>query len=397
MKLLFCSAFMFRITDDGTYGLPSCADSFFQKYLEVFDSVRVIGNPVRDYIDTSALVEMKDPRISIRITPNNAKPKDFKNDSLIKKALMEEMRDADAVLIKPTNRKGIIALQLAEELQKPYMIDVTGDIHNALKQHPSIIKRLYAPILYWQIKKAIRHCKFGLYVSKDYLQQKFPINGVMCGCADVILEPANEQTLIRRFEKIDAKFETDIVEISLIGFYQGKMKGVDTAIRALSKLPEKFRLNILGNGTQKSRDHWYSYASSLGIKNPKNRITFPTPLPNATAVLEWLDTQDFFVLPTRSEGFGRCVAEAMSRGCVCFATDICTMPELLEKECLHPLGDGDRLAELILKYNTDKELMKANARRNFEKAKEYDFEILRERRNKFLNQFKEYCESKKIV
>ena len=38
--------------------------------------------------------------------------------------------------------------------------------------------------------------------------------------------------------------------------------------------------------------------------------------------------------------------------------------------------------------------MKANAKRNFEKAKEYDFEILRERRNKFLNQFKEYCESK---
>ena len=85
----------------------------------------------------------------------------------------------------------------------------------------------------------------------------------------------------------------------------------------------------------------------------------------------------------------------MSRGCVCFATDICTMPELLEKECLHPLGDGDRLAELILKFNTDKGLMKANAQRNFEKAKEYDFEILRERRNKFLNQFKEYCESKK--
>ena len=54
------------------------------------------------------------------------------------------------------------------------------------------------------------------------------------------------------------------------------------------------------------------------------------------------------------------------------------------------------MAELILKYNTDKELMKANAKRNFEKAKEYDFEILRERRNKFLNQFKEYCESNKV-
>ena len=396
MKLLYCSAFMFREEGGQTYALPSCADPFFQKYLDVFDKVRVLGIPVRDYLDTSALVKMTDPRISVRIAKPNTAPADFKNDKEVKRVLREEIEKAEAILMKPASRRGMMAIRIAEELHKPYMIEMTGDIHNALKQHPSLLKRMYAPFFYWQIKNAIKNCKFGIYVSKDYLQQQFPINGIMCGCADVILEAADEQILERRYEKIDAKQESDIVEISLIGFYQGKMKGVDTAIRALSKLPDNYRLNILGNGTQKSRDHWYDYASSLGIKNPKNRITFPTPLPNATAVLEWLDTQDFFVLPTRSEGFGRCVAEAMSRGCVCFATDICTMPELLEKECLHPLGDGDRLAELILKFNTDKGLMKANAKRNFEKAKEYDFEILRERRNKFLNQFKEYCESNKV-
>lgn len=396
MKLLYCSAFMFREEGRQTYALPSCADPFFQKYLDVFEKVRVLGIPVRDYLDTSALVKMTDPRISVRISKPNTAPADFMNDKEVKRVLREEIEKAEAILVKPASRRGMMAIKIAEELHKPYMIEMTGDIHNALKQHPSLLKRMYAPFFYWQIKNAIKNCKFGIYVSKDYLQQQFPINGIMCGCADVILEPADEQILERRYEKIDAKQESDIVEISLIGFYQGKMKGVDTAIRALSKLPNNYRLNILGNGTQKSRDHWYGYASSLGIKNPKNRITFPAPLPNATAVLEWLDTQDFFVLPTRSEGFGRCVAEAMSRGCVCFATNICTMPELLEKECLHPLGDGDRLAELILKYNTDKELMKANAKRNFEKAKEYDFEILRERRNIFLNQFKEYCESKKV-
>lgn len=396
MKLLYCSAFMFREAEGQIYALPSCADPFFQKYLDVFDEVRVIGIPVREYLDNNALVKMTDNRISVRISKPNTAPVDFKNDGEVKRVLREEIEKAEAILIKPASRRGIMAIKIAEETHKPYMIEMTGDIHNALKQHPSLLKRLYAPILYRQIKNAIKNCKFGLYVSRDYLQQQFPINGIMCGCADVVLEPANEQILERRYEKIDAKQESDIVEISLIGFYQGKMKGVDTAIRALSKLPDNYRLNILGNGTQKNRDHWYGYASSLGIKNPKNRITFPAPLPNATAVLEWLDTQDFFVLPTRSEGFGRCVAEAMSRGCVCFATNICTMPELLEKECLHPLGDGDRLAELILKFNTDKGLMKANAKRNFEKAKEYDFEILRERRNGFLKQFKEYCESNKV-
>jgi glycosyltransferase involved in cell wall biosynthesis len=131
------------------------------------------------------------------------------------------------------------------------------------------------------------------------------------------------------------------------------------------------------------------------MDTPNERISFPKPLPNETAVLNWLDTQDFFVLPTRSEGFGRCVAEAMSRGCVCFATDICTMPELLAPECLHPLDDDVTLKSLIETFAGNKDKMIANAKRNFDKAKEYDFEVLRTRRNAFLEKFKAYCEQQK--
>lgn len=392
MKLLYCSAFMFKEVDGQIYALPSCSDPFFQKYLDVFDEVRVIGIPIREYLDDNALVKMTDRRISVKISKPNTAPADFKNDKEVWRVLREEIEKAEAVLIKPASRRGIMAIKIAEKLHKPYMIEMTGDIHNALKQNQSLIKRIYAPILYRQIKYAIKNCRFGLYVSRDYLQQQYPIDGVMCGCSDVILSPSNEAILSKRLCRINGMNQSSIIDIALVGFYQGKMKGVDTAIRTLSRLSPNFRLNILGNGTQKNRSQWYEYADSLGIVNPHERISFPAPLPNAQSVLEWLDTQDFFVLPTRSEGFGRCVAEAMSRGCVCFATDICTMPELLDKGCLHPLGDDKKLAQLILKFCLNKELMKETAKRNFAKAKEYDFEVLRERRNRFLSQFKRYCE-----
>ena len=65
---------MFREEGGKTYALPSCADPFFQKYLDVFDKVRVLGIPVRDYLDTSALVKMTDPRISVRIAKPNTAP-----------------------------------------------------------------------------------------------------------------------------------------------------------------------------------------------------------------------------------------------------------------------------------------------------------------------------------
>ena len=51
MNLLYISSFMFNQDGDFIYGLPSCSDAFFQKYLDVFDRITVIGNPFKSYLD----------------------------------------------------------------------------------------------------------------------------------------------------------------------------------------------------------------------------------------------------------------------------------------------------------------------------------------------------------
>ncbi len=389
MELLYVSCWSFDETPEGIYALPSCSDEFLGKYIGVFDSVRVLGEKFRNYLDKSALVKLENPNISIRILPPNKHPKEIKNDRVIKKILTEEIKKAEAILIKPATRKGMMAVKIAEKLKKPYIIEMTGDVHNALRQHPSVIKRMYAPIIYRQVKNAIKNCEYGIYVSRDYLQGEFPIKGKMCGCSDVVLEKSDPIVLEKRLEKIENMKKDDIINLSLIGFYQGNMKGVDTALRAMARLPENFHLSVLGNGVEASRLKWYEYGEARGVK--RERLHFPKALPSAQAVLHWLDDYDFFVFPTRSEGFGRVVAEAMSRGVPCFATNICTMPELLPSKCLFELDDDKELARLIMEYCGNKELMKEAARVNFEKVKEYDAELLENRRNAFLREFKEYC------
>lgn len=393
MKLLYISTFLFHKEENRTYGLPANSDSFFGKYLDVFDSVKVLGDKMSSYLDVKGLSPMADERISVTILPSNTHPTDFKNDKTIREILWKEISKAEAILIKPSTRKGMMAIKIAKDLGKPYMIEMTGDIHNALRQHPNLLKRLYAPFLYRSIKKAISDTKFGLYVSRDYLQTQFPIQGEMCGCSDVILDFSDKGVLERRFRLIESMGNGRVINLALIGFYQGKMKGVDTAIRALAKLPSNYHLNILGNGTEENREKWYNYAEKQGIREARSRILFPKPLKSYNEVLQWLDTQDFFVFPTLSEGFGRCVAEAMSRGCVCFATNICTMPELLDDSCLFPKHNDDILARLILEYSRDMERMKKMAERNYNHSKEYSPEILHKRRNAFLQHFKEYCEN----
>lgn len=389
MQLLYISTFMFYKNDSETWALPSCSDTFFEKYLDVFDTVRVLGEEVKDYLDKTALVKMKKCNIDVNILPANTHPKDFKNDRILKKILIKEISDAKAILIKPSSRRGMMAIKIAEKLGKPYMIEMTGDIHNALMQNPNPLKRMYAPLLYKQIKRSISNCEYGLYVSNSYLQRKYPIKGKMCGCSDVILEKSDERILKKRIKKIDQMKEDAVVKLALVGFYQGNGKGIDTALRAMARLPENYQLSVLGNGTEESRQKWYGYAKEKGVDF--ERLHFPEPLPSAQAVLKWLDGVDFFIFPTRSEGFGRALAEALSRGIPSFATNICTMPELLPTEYLFELDDDKRLAELLVAYCNDKELMKTAAVRNFENAKKYDRDLLIERRNKFLEEFKIYC------
>lgn len=380
---------MFSQENGKTFALPSCADSFFSKYLDVFESVKVLGEEVKKYLDKAKLVEIKNDKISVEILPRNTLPKEFKNDKILKKALFEYINSAEAILIKPSSRRGMMAIKIAERLNKPYMIEMTGDIHNALKQNSNLLRKAYATLLYRNIQKAIKKAPFGLYVSKDYLQGKYPIAGRMCGCSDVVLDKADDEVLQKRLDKIEKMEKDQVIKLALIGFYQGKGKGVDTAIRTLGRLPENFELSVLGNGTKDSRDKWYKYAHKMGVD--ESRLHFPEPLSSSQEVLNWLDDYDFFVFPTRSEGFGRCVAEAMSRGCPCFATNICTMPELLQVKCLFRLGDDKKLAELLLKYVDNKELMKEDAIINFKHAKDYDFDLLKERRDDFLTEFKKHC------
>ncbi len=392
MQLLYVSGFMFEKDCGKTFALPSCTDSFFEKYLEVFDSVRVLGEPLQKCLDAHALVAMKHPDIQVEVLKPNTHPRDFKNDAEIKKILKREIANCDAMLVKPALRKGMMAIRLAQKYHKPYMIEMTGDIHNALKQNQNWMKRAYAPVLYRHIKRAIKNAPFGLYVSQEYLQSQFPIRGKMCGCSDVILKKADPEVLAKRIQRIEALPEQKTIDLALIGFYQSNMKGVDTAIRALARLPERYHLHILGNGTEENRNKWIEYGKARGVVG---RIHFPKPLSSSELVLEWLDTMDAFVLPTRSEGLCRCMLEAMSRGCPSFATDICTMPELLPAECLHPLGDDEKLSEQILAVMEQSDLAKKYARINFEHAKEYDPEILKNRRNAFLAEFRSYCEEQR--
>ena len=82
----------------------------------------------------------------------------------------------------------------------------------------------------------------------------------------------------------------------------------------------------------------------------------------------------------------------MSIGLPAVATRVGGIPELLSDEFLVHSNDPQGLAEKIEILISSKELRYEQGKINYNKAKEYDSEILRQRRTKFWSQAKAIVE-----
>lgn len=104
-----------------------------------------------------------------------------------------------------------------------------------------------------------------------------------------------------------------------------QQKGIDTAIRALSLLPANVVLVVLGAGPE--RERLRELAEALVVAD---RVFLPGRVPDVGA---WLRRAHAYVQPSRWEGFGLAVLEAMVSGLPVVATDVSSLPELV--------ADGD--------------------------------------------------------
>jgi glycosyltransferase involved in cell wall biosynthesis len=390
MELLYICMYQFVSDESGYYVIPSFGDHFWRKYLEVYDQIHIIGEPLKGYLDKSKLVKLDTSRIKIDLLPPNNSPVDWKNDRLIERELDKVVRNAKSIIIKPASRKGIIAIRIAKKYKKPYMIEMTGDLYTALKHHSDPLKRLYAPIIYQQIKRAIKDCKYGIYVTDHYLQEKYPIEGKTCGSSDAVIKELDDAVLKSRLEKISV--QSGSINIGLVGFYHDKNKGIDTAIEAVSRI-NRCRihavLHILGNGNEQDRAQWYSYADKKLL--PHECLVFPAPIIGIDNMFKWYDTMDIIILPSRSEGLPRTIVETISRACPCITSNVCGLQELIDSRWTHNPGDSDKLTELLNNMISSKDEMAKTARENFARAEYYLESIQTGKRISFMKEFRDYC------
>jgi glycosyltransferase involved in cell wall biosynthesis len=121
-----------------------------------------------------------------------------------------------------------------------------------------------------------------------------------------------------------------------------RQKGVDVAVCALASLPADTVLVVLGEGPERAALE--SLARELGVDG---RLHLPGRVPDVTA---WLRRASVYVQPSRWEGFGLAVLEAMVCGLPVVATRVSSLPELVadgETGVLVPPDDPAALSAAI--------------------------------------------------
>lgn len=122
-------------------------------------------------------------------------------------------------------------------------------------------------------------------------------------------------------EKVDTKrnykISSDKIVIGIVGSVQYR-KGHDILIKALKQLPttlkDKIILLILGEGNESDEKWLLNLISENSLNDRIIKLPFQDPKP-------FYDIMDIFVLPSRLEGFGLVVIEAMLSKCCVVRSD----------------------------------------------------------------------------
>lgn len=377
-NLLFVHDTRFIRKDNGYYTTNGLTYEYLKGYLRFFKNLVVVGREERKEIDRKRMAVSSGDKVAFScINELNLYSIFF---GKTKRMLRDNIRRSDFVIIRLPSFLGMRACSLCKKYNKPYLIELVGCHFDALWYYGKITYKIVAIGMLFVNKKLVRDAKNVIYVTRDFLQQRYPNHHNNIGISDVQISKADiivSNNTIRKYEKASN------YKIGLIGSLDIRLKGQDLAIRALSEIVKTFpnvELHLLGPCSDKKREYWINYAEKYGVKD---RVFLDGTLPSGNSILYWLDGLDFFINVSLSEGLSRSLVEAMSRGLICFGTGVGGTTELLDDNQLIRKRNPKMLAAKILECINDNDLSAKYSKKDSEKAKQYETGLLQKQRDDF--------------
>ncbi len=220
-----------------------------------------------------------------------------------------------------------------------------GIPYNLTCHGTDIFQNLDSSIHRWFTLKALKNADKIFAVSKK-LKERISEEGIPKNKIKISIAKVDK----KKFRKRKIKKKNQII---FVGKVQ-KVKGVDLLIEAFSNIKNDFpnyKLLIVGDFDEPK--YYGKLKKRINKLKLNEKIEF---LGNRNDVEKLLNQSKLFVLPSRSEGYGIALAEALSCELKCIATNIGGIPEVLEKykgDCILVEPEAEKIAEGIKKQLKD--------------------------------------------
>lgn len=290
------------------------------------------------------------------------------------KILEKKIKLADKIIIRSPSFISFLAIDLCNKYNKDYLVELVGCPFDAFWNH-SLEGKIISIPFYIKTKKVIKKSKNVVYVTNNFLQKRYPTDGVAYSCSDVEL-PSNDM-------KIREIKENQKIKICTIASLDVKYKGQEYVIKALAALNNpKIEYHLIGQGEGKK------IRKLIKKYSLQNNVKLIGSLSHDD-VLKYLSKMDIYIHPSLTEGLPRTVMEAMSLGLPVTGTEVGGIPELVsdkltfKKRSVYSIID--RINFLLNPTN-----YKNESQRSLIEIKKYEYSLLKKKKKQIYQEvFKE--------
>lgn len=370
MRILLAHDHRFRLIDGVFYSPGGLSDEVLGRYTQLAEELVVCARVVSEDASPAGLSRISNPQVGIVAGG-------WRGTALAE--LESAVASADAVIARLPGFIGSAALTIARRLHKPALTELVGCPWDAFRNH-SALGMVAAPGMFALTRWHVWNSTHVLYVTKEFLQRRYPTRGLQLGCSDVILDPINEEVRRLRMARIDSLKAGGVLRAATIGAVDVPYKKQDLVIRALGELRRHgltLEYWLIGGGDQRKLR---LLARECGVDE---QVRFFGSVPHAE-VSQLLDNVDVYVQPSLQEGLPRAMLEAMARGCLAIGTPVGGMPELLSPMWLV----RPKLEHVVERLKSvDPAALTTAADQSFRTASLYTMAILDEVRTRFYKDF----------
>ena len=380
MRLAILVNIKFTFYENHVYSVNFTEEYWNKRYLNVFDEITVIGRRIdSDSSPVGHMVQSDTDKVSFKCLREVSRFKRLFNVAKEKKFIRDAIADCDVVICMSW-----WGVSVYKKMRKPYMIEVINCTWDSYWNHSLLGKIVAIPCFLMQ-RRAIYNAPFVLYVTKFFLQNRYPTKGKNVGVSDVDLKNGiSNSVLENRLNRI-SMLRKDKFIIGTAAGVDVAFKGQKYVIKALSILKSKgidnVEYQLAGGGDQRFLK---KYAQKMMVEN---QVVFLGPVSHDD-IFNWFDNLDCYIQPSFQEGLPRSVVEAMSRGLPCIGSDAGGIPELIDKSLICKRKSKDYSNQIATKIESLITGDMSNiAKQNFEKSKEFLPELLIEQRKNFYMEF----------